>query len=616
MNANNNSSRLNIYTIIVLLLFVGLFTRLWYLQIIQGNEFWVKSEENRIRSLRLKAPRGVITDSKGLVLVRNRPSFNVFIIPEDIQDLKKTVAKLNELLAKEQVPISEEQIADKVKKSKRPKFKPTLIYRDISLKTVAYLEEHKMELPGVMVEVEPLRYDIYESVASHIIGYLGEISEDQLKDKKNCPDCEQGDLSGQYGLEKFFNASLSGKPGEKKIEVNAHGRELKTIEQQNPVPGYNLTLTLNLKLQLLAEEALGDKSGALVALDPKNGHILAMVSRPAFNPNIFAGGVSTEEWKKLTKNPDHPLQNKVIQSHYAPGSTFKIALGSAVLQKKVVSANETLYCAGTLQTANTLKHCMKVSGHGYVNIKQAIEQSCNIFFYRAGLELGIDDLALYAKSFGFGEKTGIELLNEDPGLIPTRQWKQETIGDRWYPSETMDAAIGQGFVSITPLQLASAVAAVANGGTLYKPMLVKQMTKANGEVVQEYPPTVIRKLPVDDNYLKIIREGMWMVVNGDHGTGRGSKIVGFEYAGKTGTAQVARMKQRGGQESLPEQLRDHGWFVCYAPYNNPEIVIAIIVEHGIGGARSAAPIAKFMLERLYKPQDSLAQKPKEISPGT
>jgi penicillin-binding protein 2 len=242
-----------------------------------------------------------------------------------------------------------------------------------------------------------------------------------------------------------------------------------------------------------------------------------------------------------------------------------------------------------------------------VNIRQALEQSCNVFFYRAGLELGIDELARYTKSFGFGERTGIDLPNEEPGLIPTREWKKEYIGDRWYPSETMDAAIGQGFVTVTPLQLANMVAAVANGGTLYKPMLVKKVTKANGDFVQEYAPTVIRKVPVDEQYLKVIREGMWMVVNGNKGTARGSQIKDFEFAGKTGTAQVVRL-QRSKQEDLPVELRDHGWFVCFAPIEEPQIAMAILVEHGMGGAKSAAPVAKYIFERLYNPQEYLVKK--------
>jgi len=605
MSNNNNTMmafRLKVYTVIVLILFAILFGRLWYLQIIQGGKFLMKSEENRIRLLRVKAPRGIISDIDGFALVRNRPSFNVFLIHEDVQNLQQTAQQLERLL-----PISQEEIIEKVKKSRRPKFEPTLIYRDVNLKTVAYLEEHKVELPGVLVEVEPLRYNIYESGASHVVGYLGEIDEEQLKDKDAYPDARQGDLVGKSGIEKTFNLYLSGKPGGKQIEVNAHGRELGTISQKNPVPGNNITLTLNLHLQLLAEEALGDKSGAIVAINPQNGHILAMVSRPAFNPNLFAGGISSENWERLVKNPDKPLRNKTIQNHYAPGSTFKVMLGAAILQNGIVTPDTSLHCAGSIRLANALKRCWRAGGHGYVNIKQALEQSCNVFFYRAGLELGIDELAKYAKSFGFGQRTGIELPNEEPGLIPTREWKKEAIGDRWYPSETMDAAIGQGFVSVTPLQLANMVATVANGGTFYKPMLIKRITKANGELIHEYQPTVVGKVPVNEKYLKTIRQGMWMVVNGKRGTARGSQIEEFEFAGKTGTAQVVRMGQAKDQEDLPVHLRDHGWFVCFAPIDNPQIAMAILVENGMGGSKSAAPVAKYIFERLYKPQDFLVK---------
>ncbi|GAK56039.1 MrdA protein [Candidatus Vecturithrix granuli] len=612
--------RIKIYTVGVFILFSVLCARLWYLQIVQGHTYLIQSEENRIRLLRIKSPRGIISDSDGFALVRNRPSFNVFLIREDVEALGKTKAEkqaaLEEMAARLEVllPISKDDIIAKVKKSTRPKFEPILVYRDVNLKTVAYLEEHKIELPGVIVEVEPLRYNIYESGASHVVGYLGEIDEDQLKDKESFPDAYQGDLIGKSGIERTFNLYLSGKAGGKQIEVNAHGRELGTISQKNPIPGDNITLTLNLHLQLLAEEALGDQSGAIVAIDPQNGHVLAMVSRPAFNPNLFAGGISSEEWNRLVNNPGKPLRNKTIQNHYAPGSTFKPMLGSAILQNRVVREHDALYCSGSVSLANTTKKCWRAGGHGYVTIKQAIEQSCNVFFYRAGLELGIDELARYAFSYGFGAKTGIELPNEESGLIPTRAWKQETIGDRWYPSETMDAAIGQGFITVTPLQLANMTATIANGGTLYKPMIVKKITSANDDIVQEYEPMVIRKVPVDERNLKIVREGMWMVVNGDRGTGRATKLEEVQVAGKTGTAQVVRLQQNT-QENLPEQLRDHAWFICYAPAENPQIAMAILVEHGMKGSQSAVPVAKYIFERLYKPQDFLVQHERSL-PGT
>ena len=598
--------RLHVYVAVACLMFAVLAGRLWYLQIIQGGEYWKKSEENRIRLLRVKAPRGIISDADGFALVRNRPSFNVFLIREDVQDLEATATRLGKLL-----PVSKEEILDKVKKSTRPKFEPTLIVRDVNLKTVAYLEEHKIELPGVMVEVEPLRYSIYDSGVCHVVGYIGEINEKELEETETYPDTIQGDLIGKSGIERTFNLFLSGKPGGKQIEVNAYGRELQTLSQKNPFSGNNVMLTVNLHIQLIAEEAMGDKAGAIVAVDPRNGHILAMVSHPGYNPNLFAGGISSKDWTQLVKNPGKPLQNKTVQSTYAPGSTFKAMMAGALLQNRKISVGSAAYCGGSVSLANTIKRCWKHGGHGYVNVKQALEQSCNVFFYRGGLELGIDELARYAKSYGFGQKTGIELPNEEPGLIPTQEWKKETIGDRWYPSETMDAAIGQGFVSVTPIQLAMMTAAIANGGTLYKPMLVKKISEPNGRVIQEFEPTVVRQIPIEPKYLKVVREGMRMVVNGEKGTARGSKLKTFEFAGKTGTAQVVKL-QKGNQENLPEKFRDHGWFICFAPIEKPEIAMAILVEHGMGGAKAAAPMAKYIFERLYTPQDVVV----EQKPGT
>lgn len=605
----SNSFRLNVYTAVVLVMFSVLFGRLWYLQVVQGHKFLVMSEENRIRLMRIKAPRGIISDTDGFVMVRNRPSFNVFIIPEDVQGRRETRALGLERAAERLeslLDISQDAIIEKVNTSRRPRFEPVLIARDVNMKTVAYLEEHKVELPGVLVEVEPLRYNIYSELASHVFGYLGEISEKQLDNTDVCLDCRQGDLIGQYGIEKSFNLYLNGTPGGKRVEVNAHGREIGTISQKTPIPGHNVTVTLNLHLQMLAEEALGDKPGSIVAIDPRNGHILAMVSRPAFDPNQFAGGISRENWKALIENSDHPLTNKAIQSHYAPGSTFKVPIGAALLQEGIVNEHTTKHCAGSVALANTVKRCWKAGGHGYVNIKQALEGSCNVFFYRTGLDLGIDRLAYYTTSFGFGARTGIELPNEEPGLIPTREWKQEYIGDRWYPSETMDAAIGQGFVSVTPIQLANMTAAVANGGTLYKPMLIKRISRADGEVVEEFEPTVIRQVPISARNLEIVREGMWMVVNGTRGTARGSSLDSVEFAGKTGTAQVVKLQQ-GDQEDLPVKFRDHGWFITFAPADNPTVAMAVLVEHGMGGSHSAAPVAKYIYERLFNPQEFLVK---------
>ena len=445
----------------------------------------------------------------------------------------------------------------------------------------------------------------------HVVGYIGEINEKELEETETYPDTIQGDLIGKSGIERTFNLFLSGKPGGKQIEVNAYGRELQTLSQKNPFSGNNVMLTVNLHIQLIAEEAMGDKSGAIVAVDPRNGHILAMVSHPGYNPNLFAGGISSKDWTLLVKNPGKPLQNKTVQSTYAPGSTFNAMMAGALLQNRKISSGSAAYCGGSVSLANTIKRCWKHGGHGYVNVKQALEQSCNVFFYRGGLDLGIDELARYAKSYGFGQKTGIELPNEEPGLIPTQEWKKETIGDRWYPSETMDAAIGQGFVSVTPIQLAMMTAAIANGGTLYKPMLVKKISEPNGRVIQEFEPTVVRQIPIEPKYLKVVREGMRMVVNGEKGTARGSKLKTFEFAGKTGTAQVVKL-QKGNQENLPEKFRDHGWFICFAPIEKPEIAMAILVEHGMGGAKAAAPMAKYIFERLYTPQDVVV----EQKPGT
>lgn len=603
--------RLQVILAVVAGLFCVLFLRLWYIQILQGDKFRILSEENRIRLVRIKAPRGLFLDTQGQVLVKNRPSFNVFIIPEDAKDLAYTARQLAELF-----PITESDIIAKIKKSQRPKFEPVLIQRDIPLSKVAYLEEHKMSLPGVIVEVEPLRYSVYGNFASHILGYLGEINEEQLKDPVSYPGRRMGDLVGQYGLEKSMEGFLMGEDGGKQIEVDAFGREQRVLSQKEQQPGHNIVLTIDLSIQSLVEEAFKDKTGAVVVMDPNTGHILASVSNPSFNPNLFAGGISPSEWKNLVENPYHPLQNRAIQGAYAPGSTFKMITGIAGLEKGSVNRHSTVLCGGSIRIGSARKRCWKYGGHGQVTIIDALKQSCNVYFYKVGMDLGINILAKYAMSFGFGKSTGVGLPNEDTGFIPTEEWKRKTLDEKWYPSETLDAAIGQGFVSVTPLQLVNMVSAIANGGTLYKPMLVKEIRDSENQVMKEFKPEIIRKIDVKEENLKIIRKGMWAVVNEYHGTGSKSRIEGLEIAGKTGTAQVVKLKSKIKPKLLPEKYRDHAWFVAFAPADNPKIALVIFVEHGLKGSDAAAPVARAIFEGIFTKGSELTKKipPEEAIP--
>ncbi len=603
MNSESVSdSRLLFILTLVSLIFIVLFLRLWYIQILQGEKFLTLSEENRIRLVRVKAPRGLFLDTNGQVLVKSRPSFNVFIIPEDAKDLTYIARQLAELLS-----ISEKDIITKVKKSQRPKFEPVLIQRDIPISKVAYLEEHKMSLPGVTVEVEPLRYNIYGSLASHVLGYLGEINEEQLKDQVSYPGRRLGDLIGQYGLERSMEGFLMGEDGGKQVEVNASGRELRVLSQKDQKPGHNIVLTIDLHIQSLVEEAFKDKTGAVIVMDPKTGHILALFSSPSFNPNLFAGGISAADWKSLVENPYHPLQNRAIQATYAPGSTFKMITASTGLEKGVINRNSTFFCGGSVRIGNNVKRCWKAGGHGNVTVIDALKQSCNGYFYKLSEKLGISDLAKFAMSYGLGRKTGINLPNEEPGLIPTEEWKRKTLGEKWYPSETADAAIGQGFVSVTPLQLVNVVSAIANGGTLYKPMLVKEIRDSNDRVVKVFKPEIIRKIPIKEENLKIIRRGMWAVVNEEHGTGSKARIEGLDIAGKTGTAQVIKLKSKIKPKMLPEKYRDHAWFVSFAPVDDPKIAMVVFVEHGLKGGDAAAPIAKIIYEGIFNKNGELTR---------
>ena len=577
--------------------FLLLFIRLWHLQVIRGNEFMRLSENNRIRIRENPADRGMLLDRKGRLLAHNRPSFEVYLIPEDLKKNPEVLMKVGEMLN-----MTQNKIRNKLQSlKKRPPFKPVKIKSDIDWNELALLEFNRVHLPGLIVDVRPRRAYHYDDLASHLIGYLGEVDENDLRQSKDSP-YRLGAFIGKYGVECQWETDLRGVDGGRQIEVDALGREIKPLRSVDPFPGNNLILTIDLDLQQVAEEAFQDKRGALIAMDPKTGKILAMVSKPSFDPALFARNISPEEWRSLIENPHHPLQNKGIQGQYPPGSVFKIVTAIAGLESGVITPDTQLTCTGTYPYGNRDFRCWKEGGHGTLSLHRAIVESCDIFFYQVGLKVGVDRIAHYASELGLGRPTGIYLPHEKQGIVPSSSWKKKRSGVPWYSGETLSLAVGQGYLNTTPLQLVNLISAVSNNGIFYLPQVVERVENIYGTVLKAYRPVEIGRANISENTFRIIHDALSGVVNEPRGTGWVCALKGVKVAGKTGTAQVITMAQnfrKGDMDRMPLKYRDHAWFVAYAPCENPQIAIAILVEHGGFGAAAAAPIAKKVIEKYF-----------------
>ena len=590
-----------------LVVFVGLaffliFIRLWSLQVIKGGDLRRLSENNCIRLRENPADRGMLLDRKGRIVAHNRPSFEVYLIPEDLKANPGVVTEVGNLLK-----IPPEEIQERINTQKRrAPFKPVRIKSDIDWNELANLEFNRVYLPGLFVDVRPRRAYDYGDLASHLIGYLGEVDENELKQAKETP-YRMGTLIGKYGVEYRWENDLRGTDGGRQIEVDALGREIRPLGIVEPFPGNNLFLTIDLDLQRTAEEAYQDKNGALVAMDPKTGRILAMVSKPSFEPDIFARNILPEEWKSLVENPHHPLQNKGIQGQYPAGSTFKIVTAIAGLESGSITPDTQFICKGAFPYGNRDFRCWKEGGHGAISLHRAIVESCDIYFYQVGLKVGVDLIAHYANEFNLGRVTGISLPHEKPGTVPSSAWKKKRFGVPWYSGETLSFSVGQGYLNATPLQLLMLISGVANGGKQYLPQVVERVENIYGKKLKEYPPVELRKANVSEKTLQIVQEALRGAVNDPHGTGWTCALKGVKVAGKTGTAQVVRLPdnfKKGDMNRMPQKFRDHAWFVAYAPFEDPKIAIAVLVEHGGFGASAAAPIAKKVIEKFLNLESS------------
>ena len=585
--------------------FLGLTARLVFLQIVQGERYTYLSENNRIRIKRVPGTRGMIFDREGQLLVDSRPSFDLIFVPEDSGERPENTLKLLAGYLRrdpgELLKIFEEN-------KNRAAFDELVLGRDIDWPAVVAVETHQLDLPGVSLRARPRRNYSDGPMAAHVLGYLGEINQKQLKNLKD-QGYVIGDEIGQYGLERRWEELLRGQSGGQQVEVDALGRRVRVLHEVTDVPGYTVHLTLDRQLQETAYEALKGKEGTIVALDVNSGAVLALASTPAFDPNTFARGIKSDEWTGLVKDQLRPLSNRATQGQYPPGSTFKIVMSIAGLEEGVIQPESFIQDPGFYSFGNRSFRDWKKGGHGSVNLHKAIVESCDTYFYQLGPKLGVDRIAKWARAFGLGEKTGIALDDERTGTIPDTEWKRKRYRQPWFPGETVSVAIGQGYVTVTPLQLANMIAAVANGGKLYRPYVVNKVESVDGATVREYGPELIRTIELKPDTLKRVRAALADVVSAPRGTGGAARSQVVSIAGKTGTAQVVEMK--GGYvktEQLAYFNRDHAWFVSYAPVENPQVAIAVLVEHGGHGGDAAAPMAKKVFEKFIEIQKQSTDK--------
>ncbi len=586
--------RLNLFRLPVLFVFLILAARLWQLQIIQGAEYAVKAERNRIRTIELFAPRGTISDRFNTPLVENRPSFDVLLYREAMKDKAATIRFLVEKFS-----MKSEDIEAKLRRNKGTGlYRPILLKEDAGMTDISLIEAHRRDHPEIQLGPEPRRLYRYGKLAAHLIGYVSEISEQELA-ARTFPGAATRSLVGQTGVERIYNQLLVGKDGERQVLVDSVGREVGPVSETESVIGGEVRLTLDLDLQTVAEKALEGKVGAIVAMNPRNGEVLVMASSPSFDPNAFSARISGGDWNELVNDPDRPMQNRAIQNSYSPGSVFKLIMSDAGLEEGLLDDDPAVFCQGSAVYYGRTFHCHK-GGHGTVHLEQAIAKSCNIFFYELGRRLGISKIAEHAHALGLGERTGIDLPGEKAGIMPSPEWKQQVRHAKWYEGETISVSIGQGAVSVTPLQILRAVSAIATGGLLTTPHVLLRAEKIPDSELR-WP---VRHVPIGEDHARRIREGMWGSVN-DGGTGHSAAIPGHDICGKTGTVQVIgneKKKQTG------EDVEDHSWFAGFASRDNPEIAVVVFIEHGGMGGIAAAPLAREVFSAYFE-----KHKPKMIA---
>jgi penicillin-binding protein 2 len=588
----------------ILAVFLVLAYGLWKLQVMESGYYASAAEKNRIRNVPILAPRGKILDREGRTIVDNYPSFSALLLRDSSRDLSADAEPIAQGLH-----LDPEEVRTRIRHfSSMPQYQPIFLKEDITPDELAFIDAHRNELPELDTIMAHRRLYPRNGFMAHLIGYVGEVTEDML----NQPQFElysPGDVVGVSGAERQYNTALMGHNGARRALVNSHGREVGLLEETDAVPGKQLKLTVDIDLQIAAEEALEGKNGAIVAMDPRTGEILAMVSRPTFDPNDFAVRVSRDQWNKLVNDPDKPLMNKAIQAQLAPGSTFKIIMAMAGWQEGIA---QTLHvnCVGSAEFYGRRFGCWVKGGHGPVELEKAIYQSCDVFFYTLAEKLGIDRIAKYATALGLGQKTGIDLPNEVTGVMPSEEWKIRNFKQKWFAGETISVGIGQGAVAITPVQLIRAIAAISMGGRMVVPHIVDPQELPSGYVETSHVAETTN-VPIDPHGWTFITDAMSRVLLPE-GTAQSAHVPGIDIAGKTGSAQIVSLATRAKFKNS-EDLAQNGWFVGFTPRRNPDIIVCVLFqggEHGKLAARIATQVIKAYVDKQRRVPQKLAEKPK------
>ncbi|MBC7658358.1 MAG: penicillin-binding protein 2 [Chitinophagaceae bacterium] len=597
-------------SIVVLVVVCGLMLRLWYIQIYRGDYYREVSERNRVRRIEIPAPRGIIFDRNGEVVLGNRPFYDLVYLRQYVVDKDTTFKIISRLL---HVPVTRFEARLEMAQS-QPTFLPIPLKRDLSQHEVSIIEANKIFLPGIEVRVAPRR-DYGPDVPPHLLGYLKEIDPDALEtlnvDNSNNPYL-LGDLVGKQGIELRWEKYLRGQRGYSLIQVDSFGRQSQGAEETGITlpsvpakPGADLELTIDYELQKTAKAAFAGKNGSVVVLNPQTGEVLAAVSEPGFDPKMMQQGVSPEDWRELIENPFKPLLDKSSGGEFAPGSVYKAVVAMAGLEEKVIDENRTFFCPGYYTLGDRRFYCYDRKGHGTVNLQKAIMKSCDVYFYQVGIELGVDRLARYAKAFGLGAKLGIALNMEKPGLIPTSAWKMLTYRLPWAGGDTPNISIGQGYDLVTPMQMANLYATIANGGKVWRPYYVNKVTNHVGETIYEHHPELIRQVAeVSPKTFELVRAALQTVVMDPGGTGKKAQVEGVTVAGKSGSVQVVSLAKNNNKGAMGVSMnwKEHAMFAAFSPTENAEIAVAVVSQNDLvgGGGKSAAPVAGAIIKRFWE----------------
>ncbi len=583
-------SRIKVISRVIIAVMLILAVRLLYLQVFQGSDYRTRAENNRIRIIQTRTPRGIIYDRSNIPMATNRRVFSIFFdaYGESEKDKKDSYDHLVRLLL-DRSPEYADELTKKADKFQ--KYRPRKVAEDVDFDVVSAVREQSVDLPGVYVRDEFIRYYPLGAGTAHLLGYLRAITIDELQLPKY-QDYESNDVIGKNGVEQVYEQDLRGIAGGWMIEVDARGRKRRDVGQVPSIPGNNLVLNIDAHLQKKAYDLLQGKRGTIVAMDPNTGGILAMVSEPSYDSNMLSGYMTANQWARISNDPGHPMQNRAIMGSYPPGSVFKLMTAIAGLEHQKINPNTTFNCPGYYRMGKWVFKCSHV--HGNVNLNRAIAMSCNIYFYRTAQLVGIDTLLQLAERFGIGQNTGIDLLNERSGFLPTRAWKKKYRKEGWYPGDTVQLGIGQGFLLVTPLQICNMISTIANGGTVHRPFIVKQVEDGSGRIIRKYNPVIVSDIGASQETMELVHKGMWSVVNAG-GTATMAHLPDVAVAGKTGTAQSGT----GG--------RDHAWFCGYAPYEKPEITVMAMVEEGGFGGVAAAPLAREMFRTYFNMKKGIVE---------